>query len=144
MSNHFSKLRDPSYIGLIMWPECPMKGKRGRFYWLKPWESSLEVVQGPGGLHPQPCLVPSWCGASRITWNHCWLWRISSPPGDAARVTLPRGKAGMKMNGWICFWNMMKIWGMSLVQAQSWLKTWIGPCQSIFQVLATRNNLHLL
>jgi len=49
-------------------------------------------------LHLRPCLVPSWCGASKTIWDCCWSWGISSPPRAAAPATLLRGKAGMKMN----------------------------------------------
>jgi len=48
--------------------------------------------------HLRPCLVPSWCGASRTIWNCCWSRGIPSPSGAVAPATLPRGKAGMKMN----------------------------------------------
>jgi len=49
-------------------------------------------------LHFRPCLVPSWCGASRTIWNRCWSWGISSPPRDAVPTTHKRGKAGVKIN----------------------------------------------
>ena len=49
-------------------------------------------------LHPGPCLVPSWCGASRTMRDCCWPRDISSPPRAAAHTTLPRRKAGMKLN----------------------------------------------
>jgi len=48
-------------------------------------------------LYLRPCLVPSWCGSSRTTWDCCWLWGISGPPRDAAPATLPKGKTGTKM-----------------------------------------------
>jgi len=48
-------------------------------------------------LHLRPCLVSSWCGASRIIWNCCQPWGISSPPRAAAPTTFHRGKAGLKM-----------------------------------------------
>jgi len=47
-------------------------------------------------LHLRPCLVPSYCGASRTIWDSCWPWRISRPP--TVHATLLRGKADMKMN----------------------------------------------
>jgi len=57
---------------------------------------------GPGGVTSSPNLlgqlVPSWGGASRTTKNCCWPWGVSSRPGAAAPVILPKGKAGVKMN----------------------------------------------
>jgi len=41
-------------------------------------------------LHFRSCLVPSWYGPTRITWNSCWTWCFPIPPGI--------GKSGMKMN----------------------------------------------
>jgi len=58
------------------------------------------VVQEPGGevLHLRPCLVSSWCGASRTVRN-CWKpWSTSSPPRSAAPATLLREKADVKVN----------------------------------------------
>ena len=45
-------------------------------YSLHPRKSGPEFLQGP-------CLVPSWCGATRTIWNCCWSWGISCPPRDA-------------------------------------------------------------
>jgi len=65
----------------------------------KPQESGPEFVQGLGGVITlRPCLVPSFCGASRTIWDCCWPWGIPSPPTAATPVTLPRGNVGMKMN----------------------------------------------
>jgi len=53
-------------------------------------------------IYLRPCLVPSWCRAS-TTARFCWkLWGISSPRA-ASLATLPRGKAGAKMNVWSNF-----------------------------------------
>ena len=49
-------------------------------------------------LHLRPCLVPSWCRASRTIWDFCWPWGISSPPMATGLATLARGKTGTKMN----------------------------------------------
>jgi len=41
-------------------------------------------------LHLQPCLVPSWCGASRTVWDFSWPWGISIPwladPANLPRI----------------------------------------------------------
>jgi len=52
-------------------------------------------------LHLQPCLGSSRCGKSRIIWNCCWAWGISSPPTTAASATLPRGTVGVEINEWL-------------------------------------------
>ena len=49
-------------------------------------------------LHLRPCLFPSCCGANRTIRKFLKPWGISSPPRAAVPVTLPRGKAGMKIN----------------------------------------------
>jgi len=59
------------------------------------------LLAKPTGKHPRGrqrtrcsdcisdlCLVPSWCGASKITWNYCWPWGTPSPPGAATPTTL--------------------------------------------------------
>jgi len=52
-------------------------------------------------LHLRICLVPSWCGVSGTSTESWTSWGISSPPGDAAPATLPRGNAATKMNEWV-------------------------------------------
>ena len=47
-------------------------------------------------LHLRPCLVPSWCGSSRTTWDCCWSWGIFGHPGAAAPATLPKGNRARK------------------------------------------------
>ena len=49
-------------------------------------------------LHLRPCLVPSWCGASRNIWDCCWSWGILGPHRAAPPATLPKRKPGVKMN----------------------------------------------
>ena len=44
-------------------------------------------------LHLQPCLVPSWCGASRTIWNACWLWGIPSPRAGSPATPLTEKQA---------------------------------------------------
>ena len=150
MWNPFSQLRDHSYAGSAMCPECSRKlarhillvkptgkqprsrgvtkldGARGKKQVLRPMfepevfrkqmccvdERTCDIVgtfRGPpqwfgarGIVLPLlspcdvpaqksskarvkwlplwPCLVPSWCGASRTIWNFCWPWGISSLP----------------------------------------------------------------
>jgi len=53
--------------------KVPQKLSKGHVGWLCLW----------------PCLVPSWRGASRIIWNYCWPWGVSSPPVVAVPA-LPR------------------------------------------------------
>jgi len=99
MLNYFSsESRVPNYVGSAMCPDCHTKDWRGKPFWLNPRESRPEVVQGQGGvrLHLRPCLVPSSCGASRITWNCCWPWGISSPPGTVALRSSPEEKRAWK------------------------------------------------
>jgi len=75
MSNHFSELRDHSCVSSTVCPECPTKSWRDASCWLNPRESGSEVVKGQVEcLHLWPCLVPSWCGASKTNWNCCWPW----------------------------------------------------------------------
>jgi len=71
----------------------------GKSCWLRPRKRRPEADQGQlACLHPRPCLVPPWCGASR-TIRDCWKpWGISSPPKDAIPLNLLRVKVGMKMN----------------------------------------------
>ena len=66
---------------------------RGKPCWLNPWESGLEFAQGRGSwLHRRPCLVPSWCGSNRTTWDCCWPWGISSTPRATAPKPSPQKK----------------------------------------------------
>ena len=37
-------------------------------------------------LHVRPCLVPSWCGASRTIWDCCWSQDIPVPLGRYSRT----------------------------------------------------------
>jgi len=81
-------------------------GKNGELspsgYRLHPRERGPKFVQDQvAWLHLRPCLVPSWCGASRTIWDCCWLWGISGPPRAAAPASLPKGKAGTKTNKWM-------------------------------------------
>jgi len=43
-------------------------------------------------------LISYWCGTSRTIWNCGWPGGIPSPLKAVAPMTLPRGKADMKMN----------------------------------------------
>ena len=93
-------------ISIYLFQSCaqnsPKKDWRGKSSWLNPWKSGSEVIQGLGVVnivHLRPCFVSSWCGTRRTIWNYCWSWGISSPPRAAVPATLPRGKAGRKMNG---------------------------------------------
>jgi len=54
-------------------------------------------------LHLRPCLVPSWCGASRTIWYCCWSWGISCPPiGLLPPQQSPEKKRAWK---WIKKWT---------------------------------------
>ena len=99
MLNHFSELTDRSYAGSIMCPECPTKDWRGNFCWLNTRKSGPEVVQSLLGVTTTPTLLGrSCCGASRTTWNCCWLWGISGPRRAAAQW-LPWRRSGHE-NHW--------------------------------------------
>ena len=52
-----------------------------------------------------PCLVPSWCWASRNIWDCCWPWGISSPPRAAGPRTLPWRKVGV-VAWWFATYNV--------------------------------------
>jgi len=63
-----------------------------------PRKSGPEVVQGPGGVTTSPTLLGTGLEDPAEISENLLLTSISSPPRDAAPVTLPEGKAGMKMN----------------------------------------------
>jgi len=70
MPNDFTELRNNSYVGSALCPECPTKDWRGKSCWINPRESNPEVVQGLGGVTAYPTLlVPSWCGTNRTIWK---------------------------------------------------------------------------
>jgi len=58
MPNDFTELRNNSYVGSALCPECPTKDWRGKSCWINPRESNPEVVQGLGGVttHIRPYL----------------------------------------------------------------------------------------
>jgi len=57
MSSDFSEMRDHSYVGWVMCPECPTKDWRGMSCWLHPRESGPKVVQGLRGVARSPTLL---------------------------------------------------------------------------------------
>ena len=69
MSRHFSESRDSSYVSPAMCPECPGKDWRS-----KPFRLQSTPTEKRPKVHLQPCLVPSWCGASRTICDCCWSW----------------------------------------------------------------------
>ena len=75
MSSHFSKSRDLSYIGLVMWPKCPRKDWQGKSCWLHQWEGSEKVMLAAGRVTTSLTLL----GRSRTIWYCCWPWGISNP-----------------------------------------------------------------
>jgi len=88
-----------------------------------------------GWLHLRPCLVPSWCGASRTIWDCCWSWEISSPPWAAASVTRKR-KIGhqiewMNMYAYIepfYLWNCLNLFAKSECRIQTIKHIWTETC----------------
>jgi len=101
MWSHFSESRDPSYFGSAMCPECPRKDWQGKSYWLHKQESSPEVDRGPGGV----ITSQSWLGFILVWSQRSYkglpktvMYSTLRPPRDAAPVTLPKGKASVKMN----------------------------------------------
>jgi len=72
-----------------MWPQCPSKRWRGRSCWLHPRESDAGLNQGLSGVITSLTLhmVPSWCRVCQRLLKR-----------DYCPASLPRGKAGMKMN----------------------------------------------
>jgi len=107
MSNHFSsESRDPSYVGLTMWPESSRKDCRGMSSWLHPRESVPEVVQGPGGV-----ITPQKLLSFVLVWSHQNYQRLKNREvfrvlRVAASETLSRWK-GHK-NEWM-HWMVLKI-----------------------------------
>jgi len=103
MPSHFSESRDPTYVSSAIYPECPRKDWRTKpFRRLQSTSGAHSLSKDQvAWLHLWPCLVPSWCGASRTIWDHCWLWGISGPPWAAAPTTPPKRKAGTKMSKWM-------------------------------------------
>ena len=114
MWNHFSfESRDRSYVASAMCPECPTtdwRGPAGYTHGKVAQRSSKDQVEW---LHFRSCLVPSWCGASRIIWNSCWSWGITSPLWAAA--PRPSLKEKKTWKWWKIYWNrfceaVMDIW----------------------------------
>ena len=74
------------------------------------WPPSTPALYAYAWLHLRPCLVPSWCGATRGIWDYCWSWSISGPPRAAARDS-PQRRIGHK-NKWVneyvgLYWNFL-------------------------------------
>ena len=106
MSSHFSESRDSSYVSLAMYPEFSRKDwriesvKLQYTHWKAAKRSSKDQVEW---LQLQPCLVPSWCGASRTIWDCCWSRGIWGPPRTAAQRLSPKGERARKwVNEWVC------------------------------------------
>jgi len=57
MSNHFTEMRDHSYVGWVMCPECSTKDWRGMSMVAQPRESGPEVAQGLRGVTASPTLL---------------------------------------------------------------------------------------
>ena len=97
MSNHFSELRDHSYVASAMRPEYPMKAWRGKSFWPNPWPRDRpapgEITTSLAFAWSRLCVEPV-----ELPENCCWPWGTPSTPKAAAPTTLPGGKAGMKMN----------------------------------------------
>ena len=99
MLNHFSELTDHSYVASVMRPECPAKDWRCEFCWLNTRESGPEIVQGLVGVTTSPTLLGPVLLWSQQNYLKLLLTvRYSKSPYDCCPATLPRGKAGMKMN----------------------------------------------
>ena len=100
MLNYFSESRGPSYTLIPTWTQddpwsTVEASPAGHTHGKVAQRSSKDQVEW---LHLRSCLVLSWCGANRNIWNCCWPWGISSPPRVAAPASLPKEKAGVKMN----------------------------------------------
>ena len=85
-------MTDHSYVDSVMCPECPTKDWRGKFCWLSPRESGPEVVQGLVGVTTSPTLL-----------GPVLLWSLQNYVKllltvRYSKATLPKGKAGIKMN----------------------------------------------
>ena len=76
------------YIRSAMCPKCPRKEWRTkslRTTVYTHWKAGQSLSKDHlAWLHFRPCLVPSWCGASRTTWDCCWSWGILGPHKAAA------------------------------------------------------------
>jgi len=106
MSSHFSESRDSSYVSLAMYPEFSRKDwriesvKLQYTHWKAAKRSSKDQVEW---LQLQPCLVPSWCGASRTIWDCCWSRGIWGPPRTAAQRLSPKEMLARKwVNEQVC------------------------------------------
>ena len=98
MSKHFSKLREHNHVSSATYPECPTNDWWGKPCWLNPRESDPNVVQGPGGVtSSRPCLVPSWCGASRTI--RSWSWGFPSGCCPRRHRTFRSGYFGLSRFG---------------------------------------------
>ena len=93
------RIQRPQLRWLAIYPKCPGKdwkaGPAGYTHRKATHSPTKDQVEW---LHLRPCLVPSWCGTSRTTWDCCWSWGISSLHKTAAPATRPREKVGRKMN----------------------------------------------
>ena len=101
MSSHFSQSRDLSYIHVVsaICPACPTKiGKARRAGCTQEKAAQRLSKDKVEWLHLRPCLVPSWCGISRII-RDCWIPRgMSNPHRVVVPSTLMCREAGKKMN----------------------------------------------
>ena len=99
MSRYFSESRDSRYVSSAMCPICPRKEWRTKSY--RPQST-------PKGKRPKvcprsswsdyiwPCLVLSWCGASRTIWDCCWSWGIAGHPRLLPPQLYPKEKRTRK------------------------------------------------
>jgi len=97
--NHFSsEKRDLNYVGFAMSRMSQERLVRKSFL-LHPWESGPEVDQRPGGVTTSPILLGPVLVWSQQNYLRLLKTRdISSPRRAATPATLPREKAGIKMN----------------------------------------------
>ena len=98
ISSHFTQSKDPSYVGSAMCPECPGKDfPRQVMLATSTRKQHIGCPRTRWRAATPTLLCPSWRGASRNIWDCCWPWRAWVLLVLRAPASLPRGKAGMKI-----------------------------------------------
>jgi len=97
MPSHFFEARDPRYVSSAMCPERAGKDWRSKTFGLVITRGKIVQKSSKhqvAWLHLRPCLVSSWCGASRSIFDCYWSWGISGLPRSAAPSNSPQRKTG--------------------------------------------------
>jgi len=76
--------KDLSCDMILKWPFCQLYHERSGKQVLHTHMKAAQIStkdQVPW-LHLRPCLVPSWCGASKTMWDCLKPWGVSSPRAE--------------------------------------------------------------